>query len=162
NRLLAGVVTPLLEALRVHPSDPNAPIPNFVAMELLVFVCLVGFFIFVRTRLSVDSPGRGQHIMELLREFLHNLGHELIGHDYEVFLPFLGTLSLFLLTSNLLFLIPSLESPTASPGVPLGCALTSFCYYHYAGLHRQGLHYFKQFVGPVWALAWLMVPIELI
>jgi F-type H+-transporting ATPase subunit a len=61
-------------------------------------------------------------------------------------------------------LIPGFESPTgATPSVPLGCAVTSFVYYHIQGLKRQGvLHYAKHFAGPMPALAPLMIPIEII
>jgi F-type H+-transporting ATPase subunit a len=46
--------------------------------------------------------------------------------------------------------------------VPLGCALCSFIYYHYHGIRHHRTHYVKQFMGPVWWLAWLIFPIEVI
>ena len=58
NRLFAGPVTGLLQALRIDPDYPQAPITNAVAMELLVFLFLVALFFLVRARLSVDKPGR--------------------------------------------------------------------------------------------------------
>jgi F-type H+-transporting ATPase subunit a len=46
--------------------------------------------------------------------------------------------------------------------VPLGFALVTFLYYHYHGIRSNGVSYYKQFVGPVWWLSWLLLPIEII
>jgi F-type H+-transporting ATPase subunit a len=162
NGLLGGPVTRLLEMLGIHPHDAHAPIPNFVAMQILVAVVLVTYFAFVRSRLSVESPGFAQHLAEFVYGFIKNLGHELIGHGYEPFLPYLATLGMFILTCNLIGLVPSLESPTANPSVPLGCAVMSFCYYNFQGIRHHGFGYIKQFLGPVLFLAPLMFLIEVI
>ena len=59
-------------------------------------------------------------------------------------------------------LVPGLESPTANVTVPLGFALVTFLYYHYNGIRSNGFGYVKQFLGPVWWLYPLMLPIEII
>jgi F-type H+-transporting ATPase subunit a len=46
--------------------------------------------------------------------------------------------------------------------VPLGLAVVTFLFYHAAGIRANGFGYIKQFLGPFWWLAWLMLPIELI
>jgi F-type H+-transporting ATPase subunit a len=70
---------------------------------------------------------------------------------------------LFILLANLLGLLsPWLESPTASPVVPLGLALVTFVFYHYHGVRANGFGYIKQFLGPVWWLYPLLLPIEII
>jgi F-type H+-transporting ATPase subunit a len=71
-------------------------------------------------------------------------------------------LGFYILLSNLIGLVPGFDSPTASPSVPLGCALVTFVYYHYYGIRQHGWHYYKQFVGPVWLLAPLMLVIEIV
>ena len=71
-------------------------------------------------------------------------------------------LGMFILVSNLLGLIPGLESPTGKTVVPLGCALATWVYYHIQGLKKNGpVGYVKHFMGPVWWLAILMFPIEI-
>jgi F-type H+-transporting ATPase subunit a len=56
-----------------------------------------------------------------------------------------------------------LVTPTAKATVPLGLALLTFAYYHYQGIREQGvLGHAKHFMGPIWWIAWLMVPIEII
>src|SRR5579872_224565 len=115
NHLLAGPITGLLRALHLEPKFPDAPIPNSVAMEVLVFIFLVVVFALVRSRLSVDKPGALQHIFEGAHGFVEGQSHEIIGHDSEQFTPFLMTLTFFILFSNLLGLVPGFESPTAVP-----------------------------------------------
>jgi F-type H+-transporting ATPase subunit a len=153
NRLLSGPALSLLMALGIHPRHPEAPITNTVSMQILVALLLTLSFVIVRSRLSVDRPGGLQHMFELVEGFVGNLGHEIIGHDSERYLPYLITLGLFILSCNLIGLIPGFESPTGSPVVPLGCALVTWCYYHFHGVRTNGpIGYLKHFMGPV---AWL-------
>ncbi len=164
NQHLAGVVTPLLQRIGFAPQYPDAPVSNFVAMELLVFLVLIVFFVLVRARLSVESPSALQHIVETVEGFINNQSEEIIGHHSKKFTPFLVALGLFILVSNLLGLIPGFESPTASPAVPLGCALLSFFYYNMHGLRKHGVFkYAKHFLGPLGIVgAVIMLPIEIV
>jgi F-type H+-transporting ATPase subunit a len=162
NHLFGGIANSMLDSLHV-PHTAAAPIPNYVAMEILVAVLLILVFAMVRMRLSVENPGGLQHTFEGLRGFIMGQSREIIGHHSEGFTPFLATLGLFILLSNLLGLVPWFESPTATPSVPLGCAIVAFIYYHVQGIRRVGpLNYAKHFAGPMPALAPLMIPIELI
>jgi F-type H+-transporting ATPase subunit a len=162
NSVFGGPVNELLNAIGQPAHDPSAPIANWFAMEVLVVSGLILFFIAVRARLSAENPGGFQHMAELLNEFISGQSQEIIGNHSERFTPFLASLFVFILFSNLIGVIPTFESPTAKPWVPLGLALTTWFYYHYQGIRTQGLHYFKHFLGPVWWLAWLMLPIELV
>ena len=87
---------------------------------------------------------------------------DVIGHDSEGFTPFLVTLGLFILIANLFGVVPGLESPTASPVVPLGCAICAFIYYQFQGFKTSGIGYLKHFLGPMWWLSPLMLPLEII
>ena len=162
NHYLAGPVNALLRTLHIEPKYPDAPIPNSVSMELLVFAFLIVVFILVRSRLSVDKPGGLQHSFEGMHGFIQNQSEEIIGHHSEGFTPFLMALGLFILICNLIGLIPGFESPTATPVVPLGCAICAFFYYQTAGFKHAGIGYLKHFAGPMPILAPLMVPIEII
>ena len=162
NAHFARPVDALLAAFHVHPTYPDAPITNTFAMELLVFAILIAYFIAVRVSLSVEKPKPVQHLAEAINGFVSEQGESIIGHGYERFLSFVTVLGMFILLSNLLGLIPGLESPTANVVVPLGCALLTFVYYHYHGIRSNGFGYIKQFLGPVWWLSWLLLPIEII
>jgi F-type H+-transporting ATPase subunit a len=59
-------------------------------------------------------------------------------------------------------LIPGLPAPTTSPAVPLGLAVPTFLYYNFQGFRSNGPGYVKQFFGPIWWMAWLLLPIELV
>lgn len=131
-------------------------------MELLVFSILLIYFVLVRFSLSVETPGGAQHLAEMTEEFVNDQSGSIIGHGFERFTPYLITLFLFILLANLIGLVPGLESPTGNPVVPLGFALVTFFYYHYHGIRVNGFGYVKQFLGPVWWLYPLMLPIELI
>ena len=162
NVHFGAATTHLLQALHVQPAHPHAPITNAFAMELLVFSVLLAYFLVVRLTLSVEQPAPAQHLAEMTHEFVNNQGESIIGHGHERFTSYLTALFLFILLSNLLGLVPGLESPTASAVVPLGFALVTFLYYHYHGIRVNGFGYIKQFLGPVWWLAPLLFVIEVI
>lgn len=147
NRAFHGPVTALLRGLGMPPENQLAPISNTVAMEVMVFGFLLIVFLVVRSRLSVESPGGMQHMLEGLHGFVEGQSRDIIGPHSEAFTPFLLVLGVFILVSNLLGLIPTLESPTVAPVVPLGCAVCAFFYYHWHGFRRQGVAYLKQFLG---------------
>ena len=154
NRHFGGMVLALFSMLGIKSEHPSAPISNPFAMEILVVLFLTIFFLLVRARLSVDRPGGLQHVVEGIENFVGGIGH-------EKYVPYLVALGMFILASNLIGLVPGLESPTAVPAVPLGCALITWFYYHFQGLRTNGIGYFKHFMGPVWWLAPLMFPIEI-
>jgi F-type H+-transporting ATPase subunit a len=162
NRVLGGAAASLLHLAGIAPRNPQAPITNGVALELLIVVLLVLTFLLVRSRLSVDRPGALQHLFEGAEGFVGQQAHEMIGHGSERFVSFLTALGFFILSCNLIGLIPGFESPTAEPAVPLGCALVAWFYYQTQGFRHAGPKYLLHFLGPVWWLAWLMLPIELI
>ena len=149
NRLFGAPVLALLHFLHIYPKHPATPITNPVAMEILVVLLLTIFFIAVRSRLSVERPGALQQTMEGIDAFVNDLAGETISIHPEKFVPYLTVLGLFILICNLIGLVPGLESPTAVPVVPLGCALLTWFYYHYQGLRANGpVGYLKHFIGP--------------
>lgn len=162
NRWLAGPADAVLNAVGA-PHNAAHPWSNWMSMELLVAAIIVVTFAILRTRLSVDNPGKLQHTFEAVYQFMHSQAHESIEHGGVKYVPFFGTIFIFILFMNLIGVIPGFESPTMTPAVPLGCAVAVFLYYHWAGLREQGLmRYLAHFAGPVWWLAPLMIPIELI
>ena len=138
-------------------------VPPHVVMETIVLIALILIFAIFRTRYSVESPGRIQQAFELFVEFVNEQLESNVGHDGHKYLGIVGTLAVFLISCNLLGLIPGLMSPTSNVNVPAGCAVVVFLYYQFQGFRKQGLvTYVKHFMGPVWWLAPLMLPIELI
>ena len=170
NKLLAPVVTPMLGAIAqvhalawVRPADPAHPIPDYIAMEVMVILVIVAGALFLRRRLSVGKPGKFQHAMEVVVEFTRDMNREIIGHHSERYIGMIATLGIFILVCNLWGLVPTLATPTARIEVTLGCAVAAFLYYNYHGIRQQGvLGYLKHLCGPMMAIAIIMFPIEVI
>jgi F-type H+-transporting ATPase subunit a len=168
NWILGKPALAMLSWLHIQPSNPEYPIPNHISMEILVFLVAAVFFLFLKSRLSVERPGGLQQCMEA---FLTNpmgvgvrdLLEENVGHGAGRYVAMLGSIGLFVLLCNLISLVPGLESPTATSSVPLGCAVVVFLYYNWSGLRHAGpLGYGKHFLGPVLPLAPVMLPIEIV
>jgi F-type H+-transporting ATPase subunit a len=168
NGLLGKPALALLAALHIHVENHEYPIPNHVAMELVVFLFVIVFFLWLRGRLSVDNPGGTQQCVEALLTNpmgvgVHDLLEDIAGHGTIKYAPMLGSIAIFVLLSNLISIIPGFSSPTAHNSVPLGCAIVVFLYYNWCGIVQHGpLGYGKQFLGPALALAPVMLPIEII
>ena len=163
NALFGPAVGAVMNLVGVHPANAAAPINDTFALEFLVFAILIAFFLLVRLTLSVEKPNPAQQIAEMIHEFSGGQADQIIGHGYERFQAFTTCVFLFVLLNNLLGLIPGIETPTGVPVVPLGIALCTFVYYNFYGFKEQGVvGYVKHFAGPVWWIAPLLFPIEII
>jgi len=168
NWLLGRPAALLLAALHIKAENPEYPIPNHIAMELVVFAVAVVFFLWLRGQLSVDRPGATQLCMEALVTNPMGLGvrdllESNVGHGAGRYVAMLGSIGIFVLLCNLISLIPGFESPTATSSVPLGCAVAVFVYYNWCGLQKHGpLGYGRHFLGPSLPMAPLMLPIEIV
>lgn len=163
NKLLGSGVTPMLVKIGLPPADPARPIPNYVAMEILVILVILGGVLLLRRRLSVENPGRFQQVMEVAVEFTQGLVDEIIGPGGRRYVAMLATLGVFILFCNLLGLIPTLQTPTAHYEVTAGCAVAAFLYYNFHGFRHHGvLGYLKHLCGPMMGIAILMFPVEVI
>ena len=135
---------------------------DHVWMSLIIVLILSFFFTIWKSKFSVH-PKFIQQALEAYFHFIENTAKDIIGHGYQRYFSLIGTLGLFILFANLMGLIPIFKSPTSSMNVTFACAITVFVYYHAQGIREQGLlKYLKHFTGPVWWLAWLFIPVEII
>jgi F-type H+-transporting ATPase subunit a len=162
NDHLAGFGNSILGAVGLTSDHPARPWENWIVMEMLVVAILVALALIVRASLSADKPGKIQHVVEALYGFLDHQAHEVGIHHTEKYINFFGTLFIFILSMNLLGMIPAFESPTMTAAVPAALAVCTFLYYNGAGFSAHGIGYLKHFAGPIWWMAWLMVPVEII
>jgi F-type H+-transporting ATPase subunit a len=163
NAWLAGPGNALLALFGQKAANPAAPWADFIVMQILVAAIMIVMFAMLRGSLSVDKPGTMQHCFELVHGFISGESEDQIGHDAHQHAVLFETLFVFLLLANLIGIIPGFVSPTQVIYVPVGCALISFLYFNIVGIQKQGLRkYLKQFLGPIPALAPLMIPIEII
>lgn len=163
NDNLAGVGNAILGLVGVHAHNPERPWTNWITTQLLLAAVIIVVFAVLKPKLSMDKPGKMQHIFEAVYNFLYSESKSNAGHHGHHYLSFFGSIFIFVLFGNLLGIIPGLESPTMFPYVPAGLAIASFFYYNMIGIKENGVgKYLAHFAGPVPALAPLMFPIEII
>jgi F-type H+-transporting ATPase subunit a len=165
----------LLAALHIQPGNPELPIPEHVVMALVVVLIGTVLALVLRPKLSVEKPGAMQQIAELLLTNpmgfgIKDLLEENVHHGASQFIPFVGSISVFVLLSNLMGAFPDrfLKAPTGHVTVPLACASLTFLYFNWQGIRRHGLgHYLLTFAGSpkdfgAWILAVLLFPVEVV
>lgn len=138
--------------------------------SVLVMVGVIVMALATRSKITnVDAavvPERSLSIrtlIEILIETAYNMMKEMMGAKRaKRYLPMIGTCAVFIFFSNILSLVPGLSAPTSSLNVTFGCALFVFIAYNYYGFKENGLGYLAHFAGPVWWLAPLMFPIEIL
>lgn len=147
---------------------------HFTLTHVLVTMVVLGFVIYGATRFrgglaTADGglvPPRRMNIrnfFEVMAESVYGMVEGAMGsHNAARFFPLVGTLWLFILFGNLIGLVPGFVSPNDTIKTNLALALVVFFATHIYGVKEHGLAYFKHFLGPIPALAWLMLPIELV
>ena len=154
---------PAARALGISLAPEHHAVPDHIVMILLVSLGLIVFSAWVRRSFSVENPTKIQQLLEVVYEAIHGLMKEIIGRDTSRYVPLIVTLALYILAGNLLGLIPGFLSPTSNLNVTVACSICVFLYYNYHGIRKHGfVKYMKHFAGPVWWLAWLLFPVEII
>ena len=162
NKVFGKPLATLLGWLGIQVEDPAHLVPDYIVMCLIIALALIVLLGLSSRKLSL-IPSKRQSVLELLIQAFEGLLVDTIGEEGKKFLPLIATVGLFILSANLLGLVPGFMSPTSKLNVTIGCALVVFVYYHFQGIRAQGLlKYLKHFAGPVPLLAPLMVPIEVI
>jgi F-type H+-transporting ATPase subunit a len=173
NHLFGRWALALLSALHIKPENSDLPIPEHVVMGVVVLILATILALFLRSRLSVEKPGATQQIAELLLTNplgfgIKDLLEENVHHGAMKMIPFVGSISVFVLLSNLLSVIPLFAAPTAKKSVPLACAILTFFYFNWQGIRHHGAgHYLLTFAGSPktlgdWLLAVLLFPVEIV
>jgi F-type H+-transporting ATPase subunit a len=147
-----------------HPPIFRLPgIPDHVTYTWLVMIILAGLAFAASRNLALVPRGL-QNFFEVVLEQFQQLIDDVIGPEGRRYLPLIATLGLFILTGNLVSLVPGMNGPTTNLNTTAACALVVFFSYHYIGVRKQGaLTHLKHFTGPVpLALKPLMFVIEII
>src|SRR6266699_2425249 len=136
NHLLGPLALSLLHALHITPENPELPIPQHVVMGLVVLLIGTLVALFLRSRLSVEKPGATQQVAEMLLTNplgvgIRDLLEENVHHGALKLIPFVGSISVFVLLSNLLSVFPVFAAPTSNKSVPLACAILTFLYFNW-------------------------------
>jgi F-type H+-transporting ATPase subunit a len=145
------------------PYTPETAIPWYTVMFIIACILTVIIILLLRRRLSVDEPGYGQQTLELSMLAIRDMLADVVGPHGLKYFPVVMTFAILILVSNLMGMFPLLVSPTSATSVTFALGLTSFLYYNYIGIQENGiLGHLKHLAGPIWWIAWLIFPIELI
>ena len=148
NALLGPLVAAALKPLG-YDFHGGQVIPPYLVMTMLIVAAITIMSLVMRSRLSVENPSRFQIILEDSVLAVRGLLVEWIGPEGAEFLPLIFTFGIFILLGNYAGLVPGLTSPTSSINVTLGCAITTWVYYHMQGIRKQGIvKYLKHFAMP--------------
>lgn len=117
---------------------------------------------FLGTRKTRPIPGPFQNFLEAVVEGLENFIGEVLGERGRKYIPFIGTLFLYVLSQNLIGVVPGMKSPTSSLNTTVALAVTVFFYVQWTGLRENGLlGYIGHLMGsPRDLVGWIMVPLN--
>jgi len=140
-----------------HFAHANTHVIHSWLVMLILIVCALLF-----ARKVKILPKKGQNVLEFIIDSLENFMVGITGPEGKFFFPYIATIFIYILFCNLIGLVPGFYSPTANLNTTLSMAICTFILTHVIGIKFHGAKYIKQFMGPVWWLAPLMFPIELI
>jgi len=127
----------------------------FVILLLIIFAVLA-------TRKIEMVPTKGQNFFEIIISGMEEFMVDVTGEEGRWFFPIIATIFIYIATCNLMGLVPGLYPPTASINTTVSCAIPVFLFTHFIGIKYHGIKYIKHFLGPVWWLIPIILPIELI
>jgi F-type H+-transporting ATPase subunit a len=135
--------------------------PHYVSYAILASFLLIIVALAVRGSLALVPRGT-QNFIEVLVEALYKLVDDNIGHGWgKHFLPFIGTIALYILVCNFMGLIPGFTAPTSNINTTASMAVPVFLATHYYGIKVHGIRYINHFLGPIRSLAALPLMILL-
>ena len=127
----------------------------FVILLLIIFAVLA-------TRKIEMIPTKAQNLFEIIISGMEEFMVDITGEEGRWFFPIIATIFIYIATCNLLGLVPGFYPPTASINTTAACAIPVFLFTHFIGIKYHGIKYIKHFLGPVWWLIPIILPIELI
>jgi len=145
------------------PYTPETAIPWYTVMFVIACILSVVIIWIFKGQLSEDEPGYGQQTLEVGVLAVRSMIEDIIGPQGLKYFPVVMTFAVLILVSNLMGLFPLFMSPTAAVSVTFALGLSSFLYYNWIGIKENGLTgHLKHLMGPIWWIAPLIFPIELI
>jgi F-type H+-transporting ATPase subunit a len=145
------------------PYTADTAIPWYTVMFFIACILSVAFIWIFKGKLSESEPGGGQQTLEVSVLAVRNMLQDIIGPHGLKYFPVVMAFAVLILVSNLMGLFPLFMSPTAATSVTFALGLSSFLYYNFIGISENGIvTHLKHLAGPVWWIAPLIFPIELI
>src|SRR5438067_13873679 len=127
NAALGPMARALLRALG-RPAGPGNVIPDYLVMAAVIVLFWTVICLIVRRSLSVDNPGKLQVLIEDGVAAARGVLHDYVGHKGPRYLAIVATMFVFILTGNLMGLVPGLKSPTDRKSTRLNSSHVSISY----------------------------------
>ena len=131
----------------------------------LIFIVGICYKIRVNSMLKKNVIPQGKcslvNMVDAFIDFITNLVDDMMGEEGKRFWTLLVGLFIFILFNNFMNLVPGFTPGTDTMNTNLAMGLVVFGVYNYAGIREHKFRYIKQFLGPVWWLAPLMICLEL-
>jgi F-type H+-transporting ATPase subunit a len=145
------------------PYTAENAIPWYTVMFFIACLLSIVIIWIFKGRLSAKEPGHGQQTLEVGVLAVRSMLEDIVGPHGLKYFPVVMSFAVLILVSNLMGLFPLFMSPTSATSVTFALGLSSFLYYNYIGISENGLfNHLKHFAGPIWWIAPLIFPIELI
>ena len=149
----------------------HLPIAEHVLTFILVAVMIIVGGLIYRSKLAKVPnpiiPDKGfsyRNLVEAYGRFIYTQCRMVLGEHYAPkYFPFIATVFLVILLMNLIGLVPGVLPPTEHLSTTFALGCFSFIFYNIKGCKENGvINYFKHFAGPLWYMAILIFPIEII
>lgn len=158
-----------LEQFRIHYLSDFADVAglnlNFSNASLFMVMAITLITLVMLTSIRSKSlvPGRWQNISEIMYEFVGGLMHDTVGQAGRKYFPFIFTLFMFVLFSNLLGMVPYSFTTTSHIAVTFALAMVVFLGVTIIGFAKHGTHFLSLFLphGTPLLIAPLLIVIEL-
>ena len=134
-----------------------------ILFSWIVMAILIIFSIFVKKniknkKLNNKSISTLQVISELVIDFIEKQINSGTNIGTNIIFPFISTLFLFIILTNLISLLPFSSSPTGSLSTTVALAITTFIFAILIGIKEKGLCFFKKYFEPIF----IMAPINIV
>lgn len=144
-----GLVIDPMHQFEIHPLFGEGPLmwytPTNQTLWLGLTVLVISLLMLIGSAPRKVIPGRTQSIAELFYTFIHNMVEEVTGHEGAKFFPYVMVLFTFIVTSNLLGLIPYSFAATSHIAVTAALALIVFLTVTLVGLYKKGFGFLAMF-----------------
>jgi len=142
---------------------PENAIPWYTVMFIMACILSLVLIWIFKGKLSEDEPGHGQQTLEVGVLAVRSMLEDIVGPHGLQYFPVVMTFAVLILVSNLMGMFPLFMSPTSATSVTFALGISSFVYYNYIGIKENGVfRHLKHFAGPIWWIAPLIFPIEII
>ena len=129
---------------------------SWVVMVILIVLGIVG------AKSVTLVPSKLQNVLEIVISGIEEFTIDITGEEGRWLFPLLATVFIYIFFCNIMGLLPGFFPPTANLNTTLSCALVVVLFTHVIGIKYHGAKYIKHFLGPVWWMIPLILPIEII